>query len=628
MTEPSWSTSPAQRDTACSGFRGQPRVVRLTILTCWLLAVARPALAPLQRKSPGGEHPASPVTLRVTTTLVEVDVVVRDKHGHAVRDLKQDDFELYDQGKAQRIQLFALPPNGALPSPSGPVATPAPVPSPAAPRSPAQTYTNRKAGGQERRSVTVILIDPLDMWCQEWPRNRDGIIKFLRQASPANRIGIYVMNWNGVSILHDVTQDSSALIKNLASWNAELGHESHHCAAGEILSGANVGADFGFLLSGPPAQVGRPTGIRNPHDTNFLSVGDVGLTPNTYATVRKLKLFEALAHHLAAVPGRKNVIWVSDGFPISGFAGGQTGHAEAYGYGREEEEAMRVVNQANVAIYSFDAGWLRARLPHGELGTDPLSPSVASVPSDVVASNPQAPALTSGLQWAQTRFTTELALEEISEDTGGRAYLDTNDMVGSLRNAYDDSNDAYTLGFYPEEPRFKGEFHSLKVKVKDRPDLRLYYRKGYVDAPMVGDIKSELEDAAWSPFDASGIGLTAALTSVKRRQAILNVSIALDGLSLESDGKRWKGTIHVVLVQKDDQGRQYNSVDQTINLALKPETYRKLLRSGFGFHESVPINLQAISLRVIVVDGGSHNLGSLTIPVTTPNSSGGEDDVR
>jgi hypothetical protein len=112
--------------------------------------------------------------------------------------------------------------------------------------------------------------------------------------------------------------------------------------------------------------------------------------------------------------------------------------------------------------------------------------------------------------------------------------------------------------------------------------------------------------------------VTAALTPGKAGYD-LNVTIALDGLSLESDGKRWKGTIHVVLVQKDDEGQQYNSVDQTVNLALRPETYRKMLGSGFGFHEVVAMNPRATSLRVIVLDQASRNLGSLTIPVTSSN---------
>ncbi len=585
------------------------RTLRLTLLACCLLAVARSGLAPAQTESSGGRQPVATGILRATTTLVEVDVVVRNKQGRAVRDLKQGDFELYDEGKPQRIQLFKTPPEGALPSAGGGVATPAL--SVAAPQSPSETYTNRKPSGTERGGITIILIDPLDMWCQEWPRNRAGIIKFLRHARPGDRIGIYVMHWSGVSILRDITQDSAGLIKRLASWNGDPGQENHACTIAGL---TNVAAGFGSLLSGPPSPMQQAAGMRNPNDTNFLSAGDAGPDPS----IRKLKLFEAIAHHLAAVPGRKNVIWISDGFPISGFRLSNTvlvRRVEAYDYGREEEKTMQAMNQANVAIYSFDAGWLRA--PVGTRAFDPTSPSVPVAPPEVVASTPGHPAIAE--QMAQTRFVGELAMREISYDTGGRAYVNTNDMVGSLRNAYDDSRAAYTLGFYPEEPAFKGGFHNLKVKVKDRPDLRLYYRKGYADVPAADSIKAELEAAAWSPFDESGIGLTARLTNAGRRRPVLNVNIALGGLSLKHTGDRWRGTVDVALVQKDDQGRQYNSVDQTISLALRPETYRKLLKSGFGFHESVPMNAETTSLRVIVVDDASHNLGSLTIPVTSPN---------
>lgn len=562
-------------------------------------------------KSSRDHRPASLGTIHVTTTLVEVSVVVRDKHGEPVRDLKQDNFELYDEGKQQKIQLFALPPTGPSAAFGGPATPTSSAPSSADFHSPAHIYSNRDPGAPERSSVTVILIDPMDLWCTEWPRARDQIIQFLRQVSPGDRIGIYLMTWSGISILHDITQDSSALIKQLASWNGQFEQHRRPCSALEPLSTTYVGGDFSFLLNGPsPMQVA--TGFGNSYNRNFLGAGN--FNPSTMPTIRKLKLFEAIAHHLAAVPGRKNLLWLSDGFPISGFTEGPTGQAEAYSYGREEEEAMRVMNQANIAIYGFDVGGLRA------FG-DPLSPSLPPNPKAIIARSADEPPdvdLHTHQEFMSGLMTTQLAIEEISDDTGGRAYLNTNDLTRVIRNVCDDSRTTYTLGFYPERPRFGGEFHRLQVKVKGRPDARLNYRKGYLDAPGAGDIESDLQGAAWSPLDASGIGVTAAMTP-RKADYDLSVTIALDGLSLESDGKTWKGAIHVVLVQKDDQGGRYNSVDQTVNLALRPETYRKMLERGFGFHERFAMHPRATSLRVIVLDETSGNVGSLTIPVASSN---------
>ena len=578
--------------------------VALLIVSCLLLVgpvnslLSAPAGQKVAETNPAPDQLPSPkTTLRVTTTLIEVTVVAREKHGQLVTDLKQDNFEIYDEGKRQKIQFFTVQRAGSPPAQGVPPTPPASV---ASRTSPARTFSNRSSESLGPNAVTVILIDEIDMWCEEWPWARSQITHFLRQVQPGDRIGIYLMSWGGISVLHRVTQDCSTLIKQLASWKGEFGQNRRPCAYGEPLSRTNVGADFSVLLNGPEPGPGG-IGVQNPYNSRFISAGN----PSRDPAIRSLQIFAAIANHLAGIPGRKNLIWVSDGFPLVGQGRDPEGNWEPISFHAYEQRTMRVVNGANVAIYSLEAEGLNTLL-------DEPSPSVGRLPLADAANPHPDPEMIKAV-WRAISLT-HLAMLDVSDRSGGRAFIDTNDLTGSIRTAFDDSHSTYTLGFYPEAPRFDGQFHQIRVKVVGRPDVSLIYRKGYVDAHGTGDPKQQLQDAVWSPLDGNGIALTAEMTPRAAGYDLI-LRVGLDGLDLELDGRRRKGTVRVVLVQNDDEGGRYNYLDQTLDLSLTQSMYEKMLKSGLSFRRTVAMNPKATSLRVIVVDQGSGNLGSVTIPV-------------
>lgn len=620
--------------------------------------LSAPAGQKVPETNPSQDQLPSPdTTIRVTTTLIEVTVVAREKHGQLVTDLKQDNFELYDEGKPQKIQFFTVQRAGSTPAKGVPPAPPSTV---ASLTSPARIFSNRSSESLGPNAVTVILIDELNIKCEDWPYARDQLMRFLRQVQPGERIGVYVLLPEGFAIVHDFTQDCSALAKRLARWNGKV--DRAPCIPGHSLSG--VGNELGVVLEGANAPVemyraSAPGGLDNP---SLYSSEN----PHWDPTILSLKAFAAVARHLAGIPGRKNVVWISNGFPLIGHYTSPTGRPEATTYDSYEQEAMRAVNQANVAIYSVEAQGMLTLSPFDPAPTQEqvlaqLTASSFSAPAGLTnspagngqggpvpgASNGSAGAPTGssvtaasqgpvgapmgndiagsnlpvGQIW-QSRVdalnnslvATQAILLDVADRTGGRAFVNTNDIAGAIRTAFDDSHTTYTLGFYPEQPRFDGTFHRIKVKVVGRPEVSLNYRKGYVDAHGTGDPEKQLQDAVWSPLDANGLALTAEITP-KTAGYNLSIRIGLDGLDLEPDGGRWKGTVHVVLVQNDDEGGRYNYLDQTLDLVLSRNTYQKMLKSGLTFRRTVAMNAKATSLRVIVVDEHSGSLGSVTIPL-------------
>ncbi len=163
--------------------------------------------------------------------------------------------------------------------------------------------------------------------------------------------------------------------------------------------------------------------------------------------------------------------------------------------------------------------------------------------------------------------------------------------------------------------KYDGTYHSLTVKLNERPNITLLYRPGYLDARPTDNIEKALGDTLWSPLDASGIGLTANLSPSKSGGCEVRVVIDAEALTLLHKEDRWTGKIDVSMVQKDEEGTLYDREDQNIVPNVLPKTYRDMLDHGFTYNHTFARNANATHLRVVVHDQGSGNLGSVTVPL-------------
>ncbi|MDQ2947117.1 MAG: VWA domain-containing protein, partial [Acidobacteriota bacterium] len=348
---------------------------------------------------------------------------------------------------------------------------------------------------------------------------------------------------------------------------------------------------------------------------SWLSGSGVSGAEADFYTVNRvqgtLRAIEFIADHLARLPGRKNLIWVSGGFPLTiGFddlsAMSNPGR-ERRTFSEEIDRTVRAVNNANMAIYPVDARGLM---------TDPTF-SAANRAVDVRPNarpdarvNPRPPV---GVENQET-------MRELASRTGGRAYYNTNDLKSAIREAVQDARVTYTLGFYPADEKFDSKFHEIKLSVR-RPGVSLRYRKGYFDLPERPQDdktrKAELRDAVWSPLDASALGLIVEAVPTGGPPSALNVALKIErsGISLEQQGERWVGRLDFLLVQKDDRGREYNGVSDTLELRLLQASYDKLGREGLVYRKLVARAPQAKSLRVVARDAASGSIGSVTIPL-------------
>ncbi len=517
----------------------------------------------------GGQAPSPERTvLRVTTRLVEVNVIVRDKKGAPVANLTRDDFILLEDGKPQTISIFSQESNALLP-PAQPL--------------PPDTFTNRlEQRGGVPTSVTIILLDGLNTPWSDHVQAKDEIVKFLQQLQPQDRVALYALGQR-LRILHDFTNDAERLLAALRRWRSGPSAE---------------------LAASEPAE--PDTGLEEIDE--WLRESSLEMA-RFYTRERVRKTLEALqiiALHVTGLPGRKNLIWVSGSFPLAlGPETLQTASRRGLdweSYAAQAEETTRALNDANVAIYPVDARGL-IPLPFVGARGSILRPGMS----------PQNPAMTR-IHW------THDTMNLLADRTGGRAFYNTNDIQGAIRRAIDDSRLTYVLGYYPTHGKWDGKFRKIAVKVK-QPGLQLRHRRGYYALAEEAAGKSQriqlLAEAAWSPLEATGLGLVVRVERLGEgpgRRVKFSIAIDPREVRFESAEGEGIGFLDVVYVQQGAEGNILTDIGQTFRL-------RQVTPHGPGqpsilVERELELLPQTEQVRIIARDAGTAALGSVNIPVS------------
>ena len=548
--------------------------MRLVHVQAPLALVAITALLAQQAPPPAS---SAPVALKSTTRLVQVSVIAQDGKGQPVMDLKKDDFRVRVNGKDQAVKVFSMDASSGLPSDV-----------PAAEKPIPNVFSNRTAvASGQISSITIVLLDTLNTSLADQMNAKAQVIRYLRTLHPGDHIGLYSLG-NSLRILHDYTADSTELLSRLEDLK---GKELPDMSGSEP---NNALHNDSLLLDALQTGIGGA----GPGERSFYTVNRI---------IGTLKAIEFIANHLAQTPGRKNLVWVSGGFPlelgINSLAAQHSGFAEQRTFTEEINETVRAVNDANMAIYPVDA--------RGAV-TDPQFNSAEQGTAAKPTKRPR--------NTPPVAVSNQEPMQELASRTGGRAYLNTNDLAKAIHTAVDDSRVTYMLGFYPVDESFDGKFHKIDVDLVSRKGIHLRYRKGFFDLLELPQDektrKTELRDAAWSPLDASGIGVLARVAISKTKPGALEVVLGIDTtqVSLEKQSDNWVGRLDVLFVQGDENGNQYGGFDDTINFHFNSAEYAKFLKGGFVYTKMVNRSDRAQHLRIILRDAATGAIGSVTIP--------------
>jgi VWFA-related protein len=499
---------------------------------------------------PAQTNPNAPA-LKVTSRVVQVNVIVQDKNGQPVTGLTRDDFTILDQGQTQTIASFAEQTNR--------------VTAAMASASAANTFSNR---AQERYgappNVSVILIDSLNMLDNYGEVSRSNmsmaraqVVKFLAKVQPQDRVALYFLS-NKIYILHDFTNNTAELLRAMDI----ISHLQ--------MDQPNATPAMDFALNAPNSRMMDPGWARE-----GISRGTE--VDKTNRVKQSAAALEAIAKHLAGIPGRKNLIWISGCFPFLIYT-----IVGPLSFDSQISEAARVLSDANVAVYAVDARGLTVGKP------DPQTVNTMTV---------------------------------LADRTGGRVLHNTNDLSGAIRTAIDDSRVSYVLSYYPDHNKWNGDFREIKVKV-NRPGVEVRARRGYFATPdVVIAAKSKEEimvDAAKNPIESAALGMDVQANPVDAagaRQIKAQVKIDPAQMHIAKTGDLWTDSVDVKWVQIAADGRVLASTSQTFNLNISQEDYENVLRKGLTFSGNVKLAKDATDVRIVARDSGNGSVGTVNIPV-------------
>jgi VWFA-related protein len=547
-------------------------------LCCGLLAFAGSRARHATTQSPAAAQKSAPA-IRVATRLIQVNVIVDDKKGEPVSGLAKDDFTLLDQSQSQKIAFFSEETDRPR------VAAPATPP-------PADVFSNQlEAQPGAPTSVTVILLDSLNTGFLEMGFARERVVKFLHQVHPQDRVALYALS-EKLLILHDFTQDAGVLLRALDGYknkgNAEF-------SASDFTMENRGSADVNLSVNLEKLFGGR-------------AISDFNTVDRVHATAAAL---EAIADHLAALPGRKNLVWVSGSFPINIGSlprRGMATRSQNFTATKDIEAAARALNNANLAIYPVDA---RGIIVDTGLSDDYLygRKTASGLPTRGagVALDPP-----------QENFTT---MDDLAEATGGHAFYNANDLDVSIRRAIDDSRDTYVLSYYPAMAQWDGSFHEIKVEVK-QPGVQVRSRRGYYafpdTTPDANRQTQQMADAVSAPLESTALGLTVQADPVEApgpRKLKIHIRVDSARMLFQQKDGRWMDRLDLVWAQIGTDGRTLVSSSEGLNLHMSPETYATTEREGLKVSTALDLRDDTAALRLVARDAGTGAIGSLNIPL-------------
>jgi VWFA-related protein len=525
------------------------------------------ALVVLGATAPFAQQP----TFRSSVRLVNVTVIAHDSAGRPVMNLTAADFQVFEDGKEEKIEVFAIDADHAVQT--------ATTASPTAPTLAPNIFTNRQQT-RDGGGVTVVLFDRLNSDWDDQKRARDQILKLLAKAQPRDRIALYVLESDTVTVLHDFTSDASRLIAVL---NRYIGTTSVELARSE-----EKAPDF--ARTGLAAQDADTAAWL---ERTQQMVSETFLRRRAELTTDAL---EGIANHLAGVPGRKNLVWVSAAFPLvipTNFG--------PLVMNKEVNRASRAINSADIAVYPVD---IRGLVPT-------INPTTAT--ATTTKGGTPAPVFTTMAKVSANQD----VMRTIAEDTGGRVFLNNNDIALGVRRAIDDSRVAYVLGYRSSRPENDNKFRNITVKV-NRSGVELRHRKGYLALAVPARDSRErlnaLDRVMMSPIEASSIELAAQISRMGKEGTVV-VRIDPAALSWASKKDVREAAIDIVIAQSVPDGKYFKIKETTVNLTADPERYKQMIEDGLTLSTNFTVAAGAYRLHVVVSDVASQSVGSLIIPI-------------
>jgi len=535
-------------------------------------------------------------TFKLRVNLVQVKVVVRDSKGELVRDLKREDFEVFDQGKLQAITTFG-------------------VETPESRRKRLEAAAKTQQGTDEEVAVekatlperfVALVFDDIHLKMEDATFVRSSAKKLIESMTPTDRIGIF---GTSEQLKVEYTSDKAALEQALLQVipRPKMGkiNQTTNCPdVNHYMADQWINKNDSTVLAVVATETlacmfqNNPLFISNAQQLAQSSLQQelfAGDTDNEY-TYRAL---EDIIRRLGVMPGERVLVLASPGFLLS------TQYSEEMGI-------IDRANKASIVINTVDARGLYTP----DIGGDISQPQTDTVQ-------------TTGLKNTyRTDEQTENAyvLMDFAYGTGGTFFHNSNDLDSGLNRAGATPEISYILGFSPQNQRMDGKYHTIKVVITEKRKYSVQARRGYYAPKKVNDPQeqamAEMQEAVFSQDEIQDLPLDLQTQYFKTGDAGAQLSVVskidLKGMHFrKADGRNYDN-LTVATVIFDENGNYVTSGEKILEMRLLDKTYSRLSQTGLVMKSSFELKPGKYMVRQVIRDSEGAQMAAKNGAVVIP----------
>jgi len=425
----------------------------------------------------------------------------------------------------------------------------------------------------KNRRIIILFFDFTAMDPEQIDRSVTAAKRFVeKQMSPADLVAVVSLS-SSLRLDLDLTANRERIQKMLDSYTSGQGQGFDAGDTGSAEGAAETGGSF------------------TPDDTDY----------NVFNTDRKLMALESLMQTLGGIQEKKSIVYFSNGISRSGI---------------ENQAALRsataMAAKTNCSIYPVDIRGLAALPPGGEAQSASLH--------GVSAYNGQA-----SINQFESNASSQETLSTLAADTGGKAFLDSNDFGLVFQRVQKDTSAYYVLGFYSSNRALDGKYRRLTVRVR-RPDVKLEFRQGYY-APrdflhfQKEDREKQMTDELASDLPETDVAvyIGAAYFRLDDSRYFIPVSLVIPGsqIPFTKDQEKDKASVDVIGVVRDSSGVPFGSVRDTVKLSL--DASQQVRRKNVQYNTGFILPHGKYHMKFVVRENQSGRLGSFETDLSVPD---------
>jgi len=541
--------------------------------------------------------------LKVTSNLVSLDVIVKDKRGKPITDLKAEDFVVSENGARQNLAFFdSTLSNGNVigqPLTAGAGATP-------------------HLPNTLPRNIISLVLDGQTTEASNLKQVREGIIKYIRErVSDNDSVALFAIT-GGLQLLQPFTQDKAKLIS--AVENA-YGTSTGSKTAEQRSLTESIAVLRDQLSAAPSGPITTPEGgsaAAQAMITQRVLEQYVQFRSalNVQQTRPILAALAAICEGLRSIPGKKTLVMFSQGFVAPQVLDWQV------------QSTIDIANRANVSIYMIDSSGLIGGTPQ----------SGALVPSSALSAISAATSQEGRIRAAAGESVFDISRNEgvnrqqdllyrISGDTGGQFIKNTNDISTGLGRIDNEIRSRYTLAYRSTDPNFDGSFRKIKVEVR-RPEANVVARQGYYAIPPSQIIPLSPEDrkllAGFAETEAhSTLPVSWELNSFRSQQGSYVVPVSFEippqAVSFDRKGDKQRLQLDVLGVVKGDSNDKILSrLGGAFDVGLSTREFESISNDKIFYRQDIQLEPGNYTIDLVVKDRQSGKAAAKRVSLMLP----------